>query len=89
MHIYGSAGVYVIVAQPSGIHKTALRVQITYTLESHGTADLYHSAPLIVNYVFTVYIRHLTACCDEPIQNTWYLGLYYSVHMTAVIRQEQ
>jgi len=24
-------------ASPSGIHKTALRVQITYTLESHGT----------------------------------------------------
>jgi len=38
--------------KPEGIHKTA---RITYTHpRSHGTADLYHSAQLIVNYVFTV-----------------------------------
>ena len=29
-------------ALPSGIHITTLRVQIPYTLETHGTADLYH-----------------------------------------------
>jgi len=28
-------------ASPSGIHKTTLRVQITYTLESHGTTITY------------------------------------------------
>jgi len=47
-------------AKPEGIHKTALRVQITYTLEAMVQltfSDLYHSAPLIVNYVFTILKR--------------------------------
>jgi len=45
-----SLGFYVFPrAKPEGIHKTARRVQIT--------ADLYRSAPLIVNYVFTVLKR--------------------------------
>ena len=43
---WASAGVWVVPfvqfyvfprASPSGIHKTALRVQIPYTLEAHGT----------------------------------------------------
>ena len=43
---WASAGVWVVPfvqfyvfprALPSGIHKTALRVQIPYTLEAHGT----------------------------------------------------
>ena len=40
---------------PVGIQKTAVRVQINHIHpRSHGTADLYHRALLIVNYVFTV-----------------------------------
>jgi len=37
--------------------EAALRVQNTFALECHGTADLYHSAPLIVNTVLKVLKR--------------------------------
>jgi len=42
--------------KPEGIHKTARRVQITFTLEA--MVQLSCSALLIVNYVFTVLKRN-------------------------------
>jgi len=35
-------------ASPSGIHKTALRVQILYTLEAHGTSTIYYMPQLML-----------------------------------------
>ena len=43
------------VVSPSGIHKTALRVQITYTLESQGTTITYS----LGNYMIYIYAGHV------------------------------
>ena len=67
-------------ASPSGIHKTALRVQISYTLASHGTTitcpmendvcrgELFYH-PYIVSYSMSFYISlHLLVHCFDSLR---------------------
>ena len=50
--IYGICTLSVVILRASGIHITTLRVQIPFTLETHGTTDLYHDT--IANVSHTV-----------------------------------
>jgi len=43
--------------RPGGEGLAARLTEPIHPTRSHGAADLYHSAPLIVNYVFTVLKR--------------------------------
>jgi len=53
---------------PLGIHKTALRVQVTYTLESHGTTTTWRYFGLRHKWA-TIRVYNTTILCRQSCSN--------------------